>query len=66
MDNAQWARLHRLLDPQDIIRDREINGDQLKQNQLQNNGLKPLPRLSEEEFRRKVDESDRDRDAEGW
>jgi hypothetical protein len=73
-ENARWARLHRLLDPEDLIRDPQINGDQLKRKQSQNETQKATqpPKVNqdpgnpswrtEEEFRRRVDESDVERE----
>lgn len=58
---SRWVRLHRLYDPEDLVRDREFSGEVRPEP-----GKSQLPRLSEEDFQRRVDEADEKRDAETW
>lgn len=62
MEN-EWARLHRLYDPEDLVRDRETNGDARRE---QGNGQGQSPRLKEQDFYRRIDEADNQRDLENW
>ena len=60
MDN-QWARLHRLYDPEDLLKDREWGGEKRRET---TDGLHP--RLTEHDFYRRIDDSDDKRDEENW
>lgn len=58
MSDKDWARLHRLYDPQDLIRDREIAGERKKGEQGP-----ARSKLTEDDFYRRIDEGDRERDT---
>ena len=59
MSDDRWAKLHRLYDPEDLVRDRELTEDRRP-----GRSGAAKRKLTEEDFYRRIDDSDRDRDGE--
>lgn len=59
MSDDRWAKLHRLYDPEDLARDRELTEERRP---ARSGGTRH--KLTEEDFYRRIDDSDRDRDRE--
>lgn len=57
-DDTKWIRIHRLLDPEDIVRDQDLNGDAVRRH-----AVRPRP-ITKDDFDQRVDDADRERQFE--